>query len=99
LKRQEFHKPLTQKKLKNQIMNVVGNPYNMVVLCTLIILVVLIVIPLMQMVKTTFTLAASELRRVDGKVGDFTLYYWKYLFASNLSLAVLWEPLLHSLFL
>ena len=37
-------------------MNVVGNPYNMVVLCTLIILVVLIVIPLMQMVKTTFTL-------------------------------------------
>ncbi len=97
MKRQEFHKPLTQKKLKNQIMNVVGNPYNMVVLCTLIILVVLIVIPLMQMVKTTFTLAASELRRVDGKVGDFTLYYWKYLFASNLSLAVLWEPLLHSL--
>ena len=50
------------------------------------------------MIKSTFTLAQSELRRVDGKVGDFTLYYWKYMLAGKLSKAVLWEPLLHSLF-
>ena len=91
-------KPLTKKRLKNLILNVVKNPFNMIVLVSLIVLFCLIVIPLLTMVKSTFTLAQSELRRVDGKVGDFTLYYWKYMLASKLSKAVLWEPLLHSLF-
>ena len=70
-------KPLTKKRLKNLILNVVKNPFNMIVLVSLIVLFCLIVIPLLTMVKSTFTLAQSELRRVDGKVGDFTLYYWK----------------------
>ena len=91
-------KPLTKKRLKNLILNVVKNPFNMIVLVSLIVLFCLIVIPLLTMVKSTFTLAQSELRRVDGKVGDFTLYYWKYMLASKLSKAVLWEPLLHSVF-
>ena len=91
-------KPLTKKRLKNLILNVVRNPFNMIVLVSLIVLFCLIVIPLLTMVKSTFTLAQSELRRVDGKVGDFTLYYWKYMLASKLSKAVLWEPLLHSVF-
>ena len=91
-------KPVTKKRLKNLILNVEKNPFNMIVLVSLIVLFCLIVIPLLTMVKSTFTLAQSELRRVDGKVGDFTLYYWKYMLASKLSKAVLWEPLLHSLF-
>ena len=91
-------KPLTKKRLKNLILNVVKNPFNMIVLVSLIVLFCLILIPLLTMVKSTFTLAQSELRRVDGKVGDFTLYYWKYMLASKLSKAVLREPLLHSLF-
>ena len=91
-------KPLTKKRLKNLILNVVKNPFNMIVLVSLIVLFCLILIPLLTMVKSTFTLAQSELRRVDGKVGDFTLYYWKYMLAGKLSKAVLWEPLLHSLF-
>ena len=91
-------KPLTKKRLKNLILNVVKNPFNMIVLVSLIVLFCLILIPLLTMIKSTFTLAQSELRRVDGKVGDFTLYYWKYMLASKLSKAVLWEPLLHSLF-
>ena len=70
----------------------------MIVLISLIILFCLIVIPLLSMVKSTFTLAQSELRRVDGRVGDFTLYYWKYMLASNMSKAVLWGPLKNSLF-
>ena len=83
-------KPLTKKRLKNLILNVVKNPFNMIVLVSLIVLFCLIVIPLLTMIKSTFTLAQSELRRVDGKVGDFTLYYWKYMLASKLSKAVLW---------
>ena len=91
-------KPLTKKRLKNLILNVVKNPFNMIVLVSLIVLFCLILIPLLTMVKSTFTLAQSELRRVDGKVGDFTLYYWKYMLASKMSKAVLRVPRLHSLF-
>ena len=70
----------------------------MIVLISLIVLFCLIVIPLLTMVKSTFTLAQSELRRNPGAhVGDFTLYYWKYMIASSMSKAVLWEPLLHSI--
>lgn len=80
------------------MLSVVTNPFNMIVLISLVILFCLIVIPLLSMVKSTFTLAQSELRRVDGRVGDFTLYYWKYMLASNMSKAVLWGPLKNSLF-
>lgn len=89
-------KKLTARRLKNLILNVLKNPFNMVVLVSLIVLFCLIVIPLLTMIKSTFTLAQGELRRVDGKVGDFTLYYWQYMLMSNMSKAVLWEPLLHS---
>ena len=91
-------KRMTKTRLKNLILNVVKNPFNMIVLVSLVVLFCLIVIPLLTMVKETFTLAQSELRRVDGKVGDFTLYYWKYMLAGKLSKAVLREPLMHSLF-
>ena len=91
-------KPLTGKRLKNLILNVVKNPFNMIVLVSLVILFCLIVIPLLTMVKTTFVMAQSELRRNPGAhVGQFTLYYWRYMLVSNMSNAVLWEPLLHSL--
>ena len=66
-------KKLTARRLKNLILNVLKNPFNMVVLVSLIVLFCLIVIPLLTMIKSTFTLAQGELRRVDGKVGDFTL--------------------------
>ena len=93
-------KPLTKKRLKNLILNVVTNPFNMVVLVSLVILFCLIIIPLLTMISTTFTAAQAEVmrRRIEGaQVGDFTLYYWTYMLASNMSKAILWEPLLNSL--
>ena len=74
----------------------------MVVLVSLIILFCLIIIPLLTMITTTFTTAQAEVmrHRIEGKaVGDFTMYYWTYMLASNMSSAILWEPLLHSLFI
>ena len=98
MKRKKERRPFNATRLKNQILNVVKNPFNMIVLISLIVLFCLIVIPLLTMVKSTFTLAQSELRRNPGAhVGDFTLYYWKYMIASSMSKAVLWEPLLHSI--
>ena len=98
MKRKKERRPFNATRLKNQILNVVKNPFNMIVLISLIVLFCLIVIPLLTMVKSTFTLAQSELRRNPGAhLGDFTLYYWKYMIASSMSKAVLWEPLLHSI--
>lgn len=89
---------MTAKRAKNLILNVVTNPFNMIVLICLVCLVGLIVVPLIEMLKNTVTLAQSELRRVQGgHVGDFTLYYWKYMCVSQMSKAVLWEPLINSL--
>lgn len=90
-------KPLTAKRLKNQILNVVCNPFNLIVLICLVILICLVAVPLASVFKTTFTLAKAEARRAGGEVGQFTLYYWQYLFASKLSAATLWKPLSHSL--
>ena len=89
-------KPLTRRRLKNLILNVLKNPFNMVVLVSLIILFCLIIIPLLTMISSTFTLAQGELRRVQGHVGDFTLYYWKYILTGTMSSAVLWGPLKNS---
>ena len=89
-------KPLTKRRLKNLILNVLKNPFNMVVLVSLVILFCLIIIPLLTMISSTFTLAQGELRRVQGHVGDFTLYYWKYILTGKLAGAVLWGPLKNS---
>ena len=89
-------KPLTRRRLKNLILNVLKNPFNMVVLVSLIILFCLIIIPLLTMISSTFTLAQGELRRVQGHVGDFTLYYWKYILTGTIANAVLWGPLKNS---
>lgn len=89
-------KPLTRRRLKNLILNVLKNPFNMVVLVSLIILFCLIIIPLLTMTSSTFTLAQGELRRVQGHVGDFTLYYWKYILTGTMANAVLWGPLKNS---
>lgn len=89
-------KPLTKRRIKNLILNVLKNPFNMVVLVSLIILFCLIIIPLLTMISSTFTLAQGELRRVQGHVGDFTLYYWKYILTGTMANAVLWGPLKNS---
>jgi len=90
-------KPVTGRRLKNQLLNVVTNPFNMIVLISLVILICLVAVPLVDVLKTTFTLAKQEARRTGGEIGSMTLYYWKYLFASNMSAATLWRPLSHSL--
>ena len=86
------------KRLKNQIKAVVTNPYNIIVLVAIVLLTYLIVLPLIDMLSTTFRLSARDLRAVPGGVaGEFTMYYWKRLLASDLSMNLLIRPLLNSL--
>ncbi len=86
------------RRLKNQVMSVITNPYNVIVLIAIVLLTYLIVFPLVDMLKTTFELAQRDLRNVPGGVaGEFTFYYWKRLLSSELSMNLLVKPLLHSL--
>ena len=88
------------RRLKNQIKAVVTNPYNIIVLVAIVLLVYLIVLPLLDMITTTFELAQRDLRAVGGTmddVGTFTLYYWQRLLASELSWTMLIKPLINSL--
>ena len=97
-RRTPVRKSVRWKRLKNQFLNVVGNPFNMVVFFSLLILFCLIIIPLLTMIGNTFMVAKAELRNLpDAEIGDFTLFYWKYLLASPLTETILWEPFLHSL--
>lgn len=88
------------RRLKNQIKAVVTNPYNIIVLIAIILLIYLIVVPLLDMIATTFQLAQRDLRAVGGgpeDVGKFTFYYWQRLLASELSMNMLIKPLINSL--
>lgn len=86
------------KKIKNILKDVFTNPYNVIVFISLVFLTYLIIVPLISMITSTFQVAQGELRRIpDSKVGDFTLYYWQRLLASEFSMSTLYKPLLNSL--
>ena len=89
---------MSRERLRNQFRDLIGNPFNVIVLITLILLFTLIVIPLLSMLQNTFVVAKSELRNIPGaRIGDYTLWYWKYLLASPLTKTILWVPLRNSL--
>ena len=50
------------RRLKNQIKAVVTNPYNVIVLIAIVLLTYLIVLPLLDMISTSFTLAQKDAR-------------------------------------
>ena len=86
-----------RKRCLNWPKNAFTNPYNLLVIVSIVALSVLVVWPLLQMVLTTFQLAPSEARRVKGTPGDWTLYYWQRILNSSVSANMLYRPLLNSL--
>ena len=54
-------------------------------------------LPLLDMITTSFTLAQKDARLAGGAAGDFTLYYWQRLLGSSLTKQMLLQPLLNSL--
>lgn len=92
---QEFSR---KRRFKNQIKTVIKNPYNLMVVISVIFMVYLIIIPLGQMVIQTLTLAEADVARIEGgREGMFTLYYWKRVLTSSISGKMLWTPLKNSL--
>lgn len=88
------------RRLKNALIDAFTNPYNLIVIIALVCLTYLIVVPLIEMISTTFTLAAKDVKKVPGAAaGAFTLYYWNRLLNSMVSFKLLWKPLMNSLFI
>lgn len=86
------------RRLKNALKDAFTNPYNLIVIIALVCLAYLIVVPLIEMVSTTFTLAAADVKKAHGAAaGEFTLYYWNRLLNSSVSTKLLWKPLANSL--
>ncbi|MDR0998620.1 MAG: iron ABC transporter permease [Treponema sp.] len=86
------------RKARNTLLGILTNPFNLIVVVSIVLLAYLILVPLLEMVTTTFELQQVDLRRFAGsKEGEFTLYYWNRLIRSNLSRALLWIPLRNSL--
>lgn len=86
-----------KRRCLNWLKNAFTNPYNLLVLVSVIVLSILVVWPLLQMIVTTFQLAPAEARRVKGTAGEWTLYYWQRILNSSVSANMLYRPLLHSL--
>jgi len=86
------------RRFKNMIKEALTNPYNIIVIVSLILLTYLIVMPLFEMITTTFKVVQSDVRLIPGsEAGDLTLYYWNRLFFSKLSKSLLYGPLMNSL--
>ena len=87
-----------RQRLVNQLKSIIKNPYNIMVVVSVLLMVYLILIPLGQMIIDTFTLAEADVARVEGgRAGMFTLYYWKRVLTSSISRQMLWTPLKNSL--
>lgn len=87
------------RKFKNVLGNILSNPYNLLVIASIIMLFYFIVMPLIEMISTTFKLNKIDVRRMGegAKAGQFTFYYWKQILFSDISKKTLYEPLFHSL--
>ena len=78
MSKKQRHK-LTRIRLKNGIKGFISNPYHILVIVTVILLVYLIVVPLIGMINTTFHVGRTDVHAAKQSEGSFTLYYWNRL--------------------
>lgn len=92
-RKERFKRAFSWTRLKNKFLALTGNPFNVMVFVALVVLFVTVIIPLVMLISSSFTLAPPEARRLHTDPGGFTTYYWIYVFGSNMSSIYLWEPL------
>lgn len=91
---------ITMNKLKNKLIWLVTDPYSILTTIAILVLGYLIVVPLWEMLTSTFKLAPQEVRGIPGAVaGQFTTHYWEKIFNSQISEAMFYGPLKNSLFI
>lgn len=84
-------------RLKNQVKSIICNPFNLITLIALLILIGLVVVPLVSLIKETLVLDAVAARRARADEGTWSIYYWQYLLSGRMAKSMFWTPLGHSL--
>lgn len=88
------------RQAKNRFNNLTRNPYNIIAFLLIITLGYLIVVPLIEMIHSTFFVAFGDVRRIPGSTeGDFTLHHWQRIFNSPVSQALMYGPFRNSFIL
>ncbi len=82
----------------NRALNYLKKPQNLILISLTLVLGYLIIVPMFSILADTFTVHASEVRRVRGsEVGDLTGYHWKMVFTGPGSWNLLYKPLINTL--
>lgn len=87
-----------REKAKNVTISIISNPYYVISIISLIFLLYLIIVPLGEIVSTSFRWQPRDMRLSPNAVpGAFTFYYWKNMFTGIAAQSMLWTPLFNSL--
>lgn len=81
----------------NRFVNYIKSPQNVISVVSIIILVYLVAFPLWQILTNSFQLQFRDALKTAAPEGSFTFKYWIATFASNISKAMFYKPLMHSL--
>ena len=84
-------------RFKNQLKDVLFNPFNLITLIAFLVLIVFVVVPLVSIAKESFILDATAARRAHAEEGSWGIYYWQYLLTGRMAKTMFWTPLVHSL--
>lgn len=77
------------------VVQYLGRPYVLIGVLLCVLLLALVVVPLLSLIHTTFTVSPNDLRRIrDATVGEFTLFHWADVLKSR---ALLHLPLKNTL--
>lgn len=83
---------------KNVVRNAVTNPYYVICAISIVLLAFLVLVPVFEMVATTFKWQAQDVISQKGAtVGGFTVYYWIQTFGSIISKNLFYKPLINTL--
>lgn len=93
----ENTREISKRRIKNNLKSIVLNPFNLMTLLCIVMLVCLVIVPLISLVKDTFIIETADARRAKAPEGSWSLYYWNYLLMSKMSISMFWKPLLNSL--
>lgn len=88
-------------RLVNRTLVQASRPHIWMSILFLVVFAYLILVPVAIMVWSSFNVQTGDERRAGvggelAKVGEFTLYYWDRLFMSDISMQVLYRPLLNT---
>ena len=87
-------------KAKSRIRHFLGKPYNVLLVCFTVVLIVTVLLPLLSVVRDTFVIHnKQEAMLLEAPAGSFTLKHWINLFTDtdfNWAHNTLYKPLINS---